>query len=184
MTISQHPSGRWLIRVAEAMAAVADGSRSRAVPQSSGGLGTADLSVHDAHHGGLRLRSRSRIGITDGCDADREARTGPCPAVAVARTTTATSLFSYRGWSYNHQSFGCAVMAPRSTFTDAAGAELAVVSADAAVTPTSPKNSPAKTASASRLARVAIKMTPFAWLGTSNVPTNLSEGAWPPPCHP
>src|SRR5262249_34663218 len=106
----------------------------------------------------------------------RATRTEPCPAVAAARTTAATSLFSCLAGGYVHQSFGCANAAPWSTCMDVAGAELAVVSADAAVTPTRPKNSPAKTASASSLARVLIKMTPFAWLDTVKVPNQSVRG--------
>src|SRR5205807_6122014 len=59
---------------------------------------------------------------------------------------------------YAHQSSGAIVLDVE--FVEAG------VSAEATAVPTRPRNNPVKTASASRLTRVAFKMTPFAWLGT------------------
>lgn len=118
------------------------------------------------------LVRRHRTGITDGCDANRTNQTGPCPAVAVARTTTATSiqlLPTNASATYHQSEATCAV-------ADCAGAGVSAL-ADVTAVPISPKNTPARTASASRRMRGVIKSTPFTRFGTASSQPNSSTGS-------
>src|SRR5882762_11515262 len=124
-------------------------SRLRASPRSSGGVGTTVLNVYESHHGGLRLRSRWNVGITDGRNANRASRTGSGPAVAAARTTAATSSLQLVVSGYSHQSIGpiCDGEASGPDDADATTSGLAGrASADAIDDPTNPNSTPAKTA--------------------------------------
>lgn len=119
------------------------------------------------------LVRRHRTGITDGCDANRTNQTRPCPAVTAARTTTATSiqlLPTDTNPAY-HQSAGWGWATP-----DCAGAGVSAF-ADVTAVPTSPKNTPARTASASRRTRGVIKSTPFTRFGTASSQPNSSTGS-------
>jgi hypothetical protein len=115
------------------------------------------------------IRDR-RIGITDGRDANPTLRTRPCPAVAVARTTTATSIQLLPTSATYHQSYrGCVV-------ADCAGAGVSAL-ADVTAVPISPKNTPASTASASRRTRGVNKLTPFTRFGTASSQPNSPLGS-------
>jgi hypothetical protein len=110
------------------------------------------------------------IGITDGRDANHPDRTRPCPAVAVARTTTATSIHLLpTGATYHQSKLTCAV-------EDCAGVGVSAL-ADATAAPVSPKNTPARTASASRRTRGVIKLTPFPRYGTTSSQPNSRTGS-------
>jgi len=114
-----------------------------------------------------------RTGITDGSDASRPTRTRSCPAVTVARTTTATSiqlLPTDTNPAY-HQSAGWGWATP-----DCAGAGVSAF-ADVTAVPTSPKNTPARTASASRRTRGVNKLTPFTYSGTASSQPNSLTGS-------
>ena len=111
-----------------------------------------------------------RPGITDGSDASRPTRTRSCPAVTAARTTTATFIQLLLTSAYYHQSKrGCAV-------ADCAGAGVSAL-ADVAAVPISPKNTPARTASASRRTRGVNKLTPFTYSGTASSQPNSLTGS-------
>lgn len=111
-----------------------------------------------------------RAGITDGCDAVQTTRTMPCLAVTAARTTAATPVFNYELPTY-HQSAGWKVCVVSTCDTEGVSALAATAP------PNRPRNTPARTASASRRMRGVIKLTPFNWYETASSPPKSPIGS-------
>src|SRR5882762_3183206 len=109
-------------------------------------------------------RTQCRSSITNGV--------GPC---CRGRQDYGRNVFYSVSRRYSHQSRVCipGESCWMATVTSPAGvADAAAVTAD----PANPTKTLAKTASASRLARVVSKMTPFTWLATSLSSTNSPVG--------